>query len=290
MCEYCIEHGEGQKWYLQMKNYAEELLHEELSPSQKGQANAETRLEWNQRFFQNFVSPAIGGLPAAQNYMTGAPADAPPRVPQMTEDEIVAQRKVVHFGQVLPLEDAEQVLDLVDSITRLPCGCRFLSIGKTDKRYCIGLGMDKWGILGKYPDAASSLEVLDREEAKSIIQEYDEEGLVHTIWTGMAPYTIGLCNCDRDCMAYKGFIEKGGPASFFRGEYVAQVDHDLCTGCKSCLTQCQFGAQFYSSALERVYIDPQRCFGCGLCRAACLQDAIELLPRERLPEVAELWL
>ena len=24
MCEFCTAHGEGQKWYLEMKNYAEE--------------------------------------------------------------------------------------------------------------------------------------------------------------------------------------------------------------------------------------------------------------------------
>jgi hypothetical protein len=31
MCEFCTEHGEGKKWYLQMKNYAKELIYEELS-------------------------------------------------------------------------------------------------------------------------------------------------------------------------------------------------------------------------------------------------------------------
>lgn len=30
MCEFCTEHGEGKKWYLEMKNYADELLHYEL--------------------------------------------------------------------------------------------------------------------------------------------------------------------------------------------------------------------------------------------------------------------
>jgi NAD-dependent dihydropyrimidine dehydrogenase PreA subunit len=290
MCEYCIEHGEGQKWYLQMKNYAEELLYEDLSATQKELAEAETRLEWSLDFFETTVLPAMGAVTSRPSRTTDAPPDPAPPAPRQTEEELMEERKAVHFGQVLPLEDAEQVLDLVDSITRLPCGCRFFSIGKTDKRYCLGLGMDKWGILGKYPDATSSLEVLDKEEAKSIVRDYDEEGLIHTIWTGVAPYTIGLCNCDRDCMAYKRYIEEGGSARFFRGEYVAQVDLEACSGCKSCLTQCQFGAQFYSSALERVYIDPQRCFGCGLCRAACPQDAIELLPREHLPEVAELWL
>ena len=35
MCEFCTEHGEGKKWYLQMKNYAEGLIHEELTATQK---------------------------------------------------------------------------------------------------------------------------------------------------------------------------------------------------------------------------------------------------------------
>jgi len=26
MCEFCTEHGEGKKWYLQAKNYSAELL------------------------------------------------------------------------------------------------------------------------------------------------------------------------------------------------------------------------------------------------------------------------
>ncbi len=26
MCQFCIKHGEGKKWYLQAKNYAEDLL------------------------------------------------------------------------------------------------------------------------------------------------------------------------------------------------------------------------------------------------------------------------
>jgi len=43
MCQFCTAHGEGQKWYLQMQNYAEVLLHEELSASQKDIVGATTR-------------------------------------------------------------------------------------------------------------------------------------------------------------------------------------------------------------------------------------------------------
>ena len=148
----------------------------------------------------------------------------------------------------------------------------------------------KLGGLRGAPDTASSLEVLDKEEARRVIREYDKVGLIHSIWTGVTPYLIGLCNCDHDCMAYKGYIEQRGVPSFFRAEYICRVDPDLCNGCKECIKQCQFGAQFYSSLLGKVYIDPTRCFGCGVCRPVCPTVAIGLLPREQDPQAAGVWL
>jgi ferredoxin len=290
MCEFCTEHGEGKKWYLQMKNYAHELLHAELSAAQKGIVGVTTRFEWHNRFWESFVLPAISSISTAQ---AESPTPWPlPELPeaQPRENKSLTHWKIEHFSQVLPIEDVEEVIDLVDSITRMPCGCRFITTGKADKRYCFGLGIDRLGILGKFPDAASSLEVLDKDEAKSIFRRYDEEGLIHSIWTGVTPYVISICNCDRDCLAYKEYIEMRGAPWFFRAEYLCQVDWNLCTGCKSCMSQCQFGAQFYSSALGKVYIDPTRCFGCGVCRVACPNDAIALIPRQESPEAASIWL
>jgi ferredoxin len=269
-----------------MKNYADELLHAELSPAQRNVVGATTRYEWNNFFWKYFILPAITGKPVEQE----APPESEAPAPRPGKEEVVAYRKVEHFGQVIPIEDVEKVIELADSITRMPCGCRFQTTGKTDKRYCFGFGLDKWGILGKYPEASSSLEVLDKEEAKRLFHKFDEEGLMHSVWTGVTPYVIGLCNCDRDCGAYKGYIEMRGAPHFFRAEYVCQVDWDLCNGCRACMSQCQFGSQFYSSALGKVYIDPTRCFGCGVCRTACPSEAITLLPRQASPEAANVWL
>lgn len=285
MCEYCTEHGEGKKWYLQMKNYSDELLHQELSSRQKEIAEASSRTETRLRFFENRVIPAITGVPGPEDQSQ----DASGSKAQFSEKEMAKRRKV-SFGQVLPIEDVEQVIDIADSITRFACGCRFITTGKTDKRYCFGLGVDKQGILGKFPDAASSLEVLSKKEAKKSFREYDKEGLVHTVWTDIVPYVDTLCNCDRDCLQYKRYIENEGVPRFFRAEYICQTDWDLCRGCKSCMSQCQFGAKFYSSTLSKVYIDPARCFGCGVCRAACPNDAIALVPRGEVPEAANIWL
>jgi ferredoxin len=273
-----------------MKNYADELLYHELSSDQKDLLGFNNRYEWHNTFWERFVIPAMSGVNRHQaEEQDRSPSEGETRV-QPSEDEILNRRKIEHFGQVLPIEDVEQVIDMVDSITRIPCGCRFFTTGKTDQRYCFGFGMDKYNILGEFPNSASSLEVLDKSEAKKIFHQYDQEGLIHTIWTGVTPYVVGLCNCDRDCGAYKGYIEMRGSPSFFRGEYICEVDWDFCTGCKECVSQCQFGAQFYSSALERVYIDPTRCYGCGVCRSTCPNDAIELIPRQENPQAAEIWL
>ena len=244
MCEFCTEHGEGKKWYLQMKNYSNELLHAELSAAQKRLVGSATRFEWNNGFLESFVLPAVGGRIKTGGETQEAGPVEPPRS-RPSEDEIVAQRKVEHFGQVLPIEDVERVIDMVDSITRMPCGCRFLTTGKTDQRYCFGFGIDRFGILGRFPEAAASLEVLDKEQARKFFRKFDQEGLIHSIWTGVTPYVIGMCNCDRDCEAYKGYIEMRGSPHFFRAEYVCQINWDLCNGCKECISQCQFGAQFY---------------------------------------------
>jgi NAD-dependent dihydropyrimidine dehydrogenase PreA subunit len=290
MCEFCTQHGEGKKWYLEMKNYSDELLHTELTLKQKEAAGVPGRVPWLQQFFNNFVIPAAPGINKGSQSAKKPAVSPMGRGSQVSEQEIVAERQVVHFGQVLPIEDVEEVIDMVNSITRIPCGCRYFSTGKSDQRYCFGIGMDKWGVMGKYPDSASSLEVLSKEEAKKIIRDYDNEGLMHSIWTGMTPYVIGICNCDRDCGAYNRYIYTGGPPTFFRAEYVCHVDVELCQGCKSCMSQCQFGALFYSSALARVFIDPARCFGCGVCRAACSTNAIKILPREQVSQAAGLWL
>jgi ferredoxin len=286
MCEFCTQHGEGQKWYLQMKNYSAELLHTPLSDNQQRLAGARTRLEWNQNFWQSFVLPAWKGVHLPLNEDQPAAGDSPS--PSAEEELVEAQ--TVHFGQVIPIEDVAQVIGRVDSITRIPCGCRFLTTGKTDQRYCFGLGVDPFGILGRFPEASACMEVLEKDEAMRMIRRYDQDGLIHSIWTGMTPYVIGICNCDHDCGAYRWTIEQRRTPDFFRAEYVCQTDWERCTGCKLCMSQCQFGAQFYSHAQEKVYIDPGRCYGCGVCRAACPNDAIQLLPRQAVPAAANRWL
>jgi ferredoxin len=288
MCEFCHEHGEGKKWYLQMKNYSEELLHETLSADQQAIVEAPNRLDWSANFIEAFVLPAIQMKPEPPKEAIPENPDNGPK-PQPNIGEVLMRKKVNHFGQVIPIEDVEKVIDMVDSITRFPCGCRYFNTGKNDKRYCFGLGKDVRGIFGKFPEASSELEILEKHGALKIIRDFDQEGLMHSIWTSVTPYIGGLCNCDRDCGAYRDYIENDGIPTFFHAEYICRTNWDLCNGCKSCMRQCQFGAMFYSSVLGKVYINEIKCFGCGVCRAACPNEAITLIPRGET-KAKDIWI
>jgi hypothetical protein len=188
-----------------MKNFSDELLHQKLTAAQHAMAGASSRAAWwKARVVEGLRKANAVGGPDDSPALSGSPED------DLSEEELLAQSKVAHFGQVLPIEDVDQVLDLADSITRLPCGCRLKTTGKADTRYCFGFAVDKLGIMGIYPDASSSLEVLDKHDAKRIFHRYDQEGLIHSIWTRGTPYISGLCNCDHDCLIYRRQFKEGG--------------------------------------------------------------------------------
>ena len=276
MCEFCIEHGEGKKWYLQAKNYSEELWNEE-------------RRRFVADFFEKFEENVVTTFGALDKLMVSDPDAAKAMFPAVVE-----QYKKEHWGQVVPLEEIEQILDMMVNIVRLPCACRSTTRGLYDARYCFGVTTfrEGWSNILEYPDYSTDLEVLTAEEAKKAIRKLDRNGLVHSVWAFITPYIGGICNCSAtDCLAMRGRLRLGMPEAFpfFKAEYVASIDWEVCNGCKDCLKNCQFGAISYSSTVQKCYINQFQCYGCGVCRALCNREAISLKDRTAIPVLAEEW-
>jgi len=281
MCDFCHQHGEGKKWYLESKNYAEDLLHD---------------LKRRKLIHHFFARP--------ERHKEGVESlDRLQRAPGFVRRAILwgAQRrqKKYHYGQVIPIEDVERIFHFVTSIVRIACVCRHTTVG-SEQRYCYGVSLaPKGGLLAdliRGIDASyltgpqtKGLEMLGHEEALAALRAHEKEGLCHTVWTFITPFIGGICNCDRsDCLAMRATLNHQFP-TFFRAEYVARVDLDLCIGCRECMRVCQFGAMSYSSARRKVDVDVRRCYGCGICRAACIQDAISLLDRTAVVPASSLW-
>jgi ferredoxin len=283
MCEFCLKHGEGEKWYLQAKNYSEDML-------------SDMR---RQKFIEHFASTEniAREFPRVIQSMERM-HKLPWFIRQMVSRLVTRKMKKQHFGQVVPIEEIEQIFKFANSVVRVACICRHATLGK-EKRYCYGismgpdggkmlqmfLGVDK-SFYGGPADEKS--EILTKEEALAAMREHEREGLCHTIWTFQTPFIGGICNCDRtDCLAMKATVSHETPV-MFRAEYVADIDADACSGCRQCMRLCQFGALGYSASNKKVVIDQTHCYGCGICRSACKTNAISLEDRAKSP-VANLW-
>ena len=282
MCEFCHKHGEGEKWYLQAQNYSEDLLSD---------------LKRRNFIKDFFLHPErlTEGEKQIEKYKR-----LPSFIRAVFTPIIVGRQKKVHYGQVLPIEDVEQIFGFVSSVARLPCLCRQVTVG-TEQRYCYGISMvpqeeSKFAQLIREIDTSyltgpdtSGLEVLSKDEAITSLRELEKKGLCHTVWTFITPFIGGICNCDRaDCMAMRMTVTQNIPI-MFRAEYVAEVNPELCNGCRACMRVCQFGAMGYSIANDKVVIDPRRCYGCGICRASCTKNAIVLNERSTVPVAAGIW-
>jgi Pyruvate/2-oxoacid:ferredoxin oxidoreductase delta subunit len=281
MCEFCLKHGEGKKWYLQASNYSEDLM-------------SDIR---RRRFIEGFFTKTEH-LERDMRRLDRL-EKVPKPIRGMVRRIISRRMKKVHYGQVVPIEDIERIFGFVNSIVRVACICRHQTLGK-EARYCYGVSMAAdGGRLGEIirgldssflngPDTIG-LERLSREEAISALRGHEKEGLCHSVWTFRTPFIAGVCNCDRaDCLAMRCTVTHRTPV-MFRAEYVAAVDPDQCNGCRQCMRLCQFGAISYSASNKKAVIDQRQCYGCGICRCVCPKDAIALEQRNNVPVAANLW-
>jgi len=281
MCDFCLQHGEGKKWYLQAKNYAEDLL-------------SDLRR-------RRFISDFFGHPEHITRQVTDLDrlARAPALVQRVVKALTTRRMKKWHFGQVVPLEDVAQIFEFVNSIVRVTCICRQATLGR-EARYCYAVSMGP-GVASFYELARSvddsylsgpeteEHEKLIPEEALRAFAEHEKEGLCHSVWTFLTPFIGGICNCDRsDCLAMRASVTHGVKV-MFRAEYVAAVEPDLCAGCRACMRVCQFGALCYSAASRKAFVDQLACYGCGICRSVCEKKAIKLKPRAEVLSAANLW-
>jgi Pyruvate/2-oxoacid:ferredoxin oxidoreductase delta subunit len=279
MCEMCIEHGEGKKWYLQAKNFTEELYHDAFN---KGLTTFAEGCEADEPSNWGLIGMLVEADPSKSFF------------PDMEREG----RKAVMM-QVVPLEDVDQILDMSMGIFRQPCLCRSATLGQTNARFHYGLvgfktepnqiAESRYTEFSINPGFSSDLEMLTREEAKAHFRELEDLGCLHSVGSYQPPLISSICNCTRqDCIGL-GTRHRLGLKVYFKSEYVADIDIEKCNGCRECRKQCNFGAIGYSPALEKCYIHQFECYGCGICRAVCPTGAISLFDRNKMPELAKEW-
>lgn len=277
MCEFCTSHGEGKKWYLNVKNYSTELL------------NDPARRSMIKNFYREIVEGGSNKISRMESMF-----QRDPKILQRIRSAYTKEMKSTHFGQILPLEDVAQILSICNTAVRLPCGCRW-AFSHQETRVCFGIsfGATEWfndldtDYFGS-PDI-SQFDHLNKGQALDQIKELDSQGMVHSVWTFQTPFIGAICNCElKSCLAMRSTVGLKMPL-MFRSEKLAQIDEMKCTGCRECSQVCQFAAVEFLETAGRSQINWRHCFGCGVCRVVCPENAITLVDRKTDSLASSLW-
>jgi len=280
MCTFCVQHGDGKRWYLNAQSYAADL---ESDLRRRG---------FMVGFVQGFersrksIQAGLGALRLVPQPVRGYLAERASRAQQQE-----------HFGQPVSLEDCEQILDLATNVTRLPCVCRgAMQPGSNAESCCLVVtatphdGAVKEVFQGYQGGPQSEgFEKLTKAQALALLRRCEEAGLAHTAWTFHTPFVAALCNCDlpSGCLAMSTQL-KGGVRVMWKGEDVVRLDAERCSGCAECVPACPFGA-LHKAGRQDVRLDRQGCWGCGTCRSHCAKGALSLEPRAGAADVAGRW-
>jgi Na+-translocating ferredoxin:NAD+ oxidoreductase RNF subunit RnfB len=192
--------------------------------------------------------------------------------------------------QMAGIEPYEKVSEIINANTRFAvaeCICR-----KESKM--LGKGCDKlleacmmFGVAADYYIENGLGREITKEEAKKILAQTEEEGLVHCS-SNHAGNKMLICNCCGCCCKALGYINKYNiPTAVAHSNYYAQVDEKTCAGCESCLDRCQVKAIQMEN--DHALVSKDRCIGCGLCVSSCPTESISMI-HKRPDEVPPLFL
>ncbi len=256
MCQFCLQHGAGKKWYLSAQNYTEKL------------ALSEGRESFITDFFKNYE----------RNYCRRIQlVDLARKVPFIKEFAEMKVRNYFneqHAGQVVSLEDAITICSIPGRVSVVECPCKKYLLNKSERK-CILFGTTA-DIVENIPKI-SYIQDVDSEEAVELLKSTEVDGKVHTIWTFKTPYIGAICNCDqKGCLLFHLKNRYKFAEIILKGHEVAKVNPELCVGCGKCQKICQFDA---IRVTEKKSTTNNRCHGCGVCRSNCPMEAIQLLPK-----------
>ena len=190
--------------------------------------------------------------------------------------------------QVLPYEDALDVVQKASFVSLLPCVCRQAARNCDDPLdVCMVLGQGFYGgdVAGQPvldPTQMVSIPRIRRvsvDEAVETLKLAANAGLVHTTMNVKGDSWL-ICNCcSHACHGLRGITQLDIPHAVAPSSYWAVVDEDLCNGCWACVDRCQVDAIEINEDMV-AEIDYERCLGCGICTFVCAPKALRLEKRD----------
>ena len=201
------------------------------------------------------------------------------KLPQMrtipVSKSIHPHHNVATFDEVTQLlQDAEAPFAIFECICRKKKSLQGESCKKTErKETCMAIGP-----MGRMALKAGTGREISREEAISILEENQKEGLVlQPSNTEKAEFVCSCCGCCCGMLSVYQSLPK--PLEFWASNFHAAVDAETCIGCGACAKSCQVSAVSVPRKKEPAVVDIERCLGCGVCVPDCPTESIKLVKK-----------
>jgi len=315
MCQFCVTHADGGKWYEFAQNLANNMYKHQKAEARKKRADfIEQKKAEVERKVQNgeIVENGEGWYVDKNGEFTvlpGAAIDLDIMLSDLAQDVIDASyaedanlpfnrekaktfMDKYHTMQVLTYQEAQNLLKMTWPIGIMECICRRERRGMMNDpsaRTCFSLGVGLYKY-EKWPETYRGMTFLSLKEALERLEYLHKKGCVHALTTFYTPYIGGLCSCEYpSCLGIRSRVDYDIEGVFYKGHYVAVPQMDDCTGCGECVKYCQFGAMSIARSRNKVTINMQKCFGCEQCAEHCPNSAIVMKPREKTPGLKDNW-
>ena len=222
-----------------------------------------------------------------ESYEKAYDAVRPPAAQKMTFAglRVITVDRTVDAGNTVHTYDQVQTfIDKNDTIAVTECYCRHkaLLLGRDihgmPNSVCMSFGEG-----AEHNIARLNGRRVTREEARLIIDQAEEAGLVH-MSRNMTDNIDFMCNCDRwHCTVVTSMLAQPKPGLFFNSGFEPSFDPDECTACETCLDRCPASALTMGGENVPV-VDLDRCFGCAVCATGCPSEAITMVSKPEFPE------
>jgi NAD-dependent dihydropyrimidine dehydrogenase PreA subunit len=218
-------------------------------------------VEMNEEFYKSFGKQFFG------------------RTPQMMQT-LPIEQELTADQEALPYEKVSTLIESSQSFLVNECICKKeqeMMENPCDRplEVCLALAP----VPGVFDDSPRG-RVITRDEAYKLLDECEENGLVH-LTSNFQNGRFYICNCCGCCCGVlRGINDLGIPATqVINSQFYAEIDSEECTECGICAEErCQVNAIDEDDDGAYV-IAPEKCIGCGLCITECPTEAIKLVRR-----------
>jgi ferredoxin len=181
---------------------------------------------------------------------------------------------------VLPSQSVDEIIDKFDEIAVGHCFCRQRRriLGEPCATDAPVLNCFTFGKSARHTVAQGFAMMVSKQEARKIMQEAEEAGLVHKAFhpgSNVSRPETSICNCCKDCCDTLHLWRDGAFPLINSTYFLSVIDQDECTGCGICVERCPTDA-IHLNDDGKAEREESSCFGCGICARFCPEEAISL--------------